>query len=248
MNAAESFDAGATAVRLAGWIRRRVRSAGAVGGVLGLSGGLDSAVVACLVRRAFPDSTLGLILPCEGDGRDVDLAQELARELAVPVRVIDLGPAYRALLGEMGQTEVGADQRLPRGNLKSRLRMACLYYHANLLNYLVVGSSNRCELELGYFTKYGDGGVDLLPLARLVKSQVRKMGQHLGVPAAVLERPPTAGLWPGQTDEGELGLTYAELDAYLLTGRGPLRVADRVRVLSGRSRHKRQLPPLPRPQ
>ncbi len=246
MKDAEAFDARATAVRLAGWIRRRVRSAGAVGGVFGLSGGLDSAVVACLVHRAFPHSTLGLILPCESDPRDVDLAQAVARKLAVPVRIIDLEPAYRALLGEMGQGDESADQRLPRANLKSRLRMTCLYYHANLLNYLVVGSGNRCELELGYFTKYGDGGVDLLPLARLVKSQVRKLGQQLGVPPAVLERPPTAGLWPGQTDEGELGLTYAELDAYLLTGGGPRRVADRVGALSRRGRHKRQAPPMPR--
>lgn len=246
MNGSASFDARATAARLAGWIRRRVRSAGAVGGVLGLSGGLDSAVVAGLVRRAFPDSTLGLILPCESDPRDVDLARDVARELAVTVRVVDLGPAYRALLGEIGPSGDGAARRLPEGNLKARLRMTCLYYHANLLNYLVIGSGNRCELELGYFTKYGDGGVDLLPLARLVKSQVRKLGQQLGVPAAVLERPPTAGLWAGQTDEGELGLTYAELDAYLLTGRGPRRVEDRARALASRGRHKRQLPPMPR--
>jgi NAD+ synthase len=246
MSGAESFDARATAARLTAWIRRRVRSAGAAGSVLGLSGGLDSAVVAGLARRAFPDATLGLILPCESDPRDVELAHDVAHELDVPVRVVDLGPAYRALLSQIGQAGDGAAGRLPQGNLKARLRMACLYYHANLLNYLVIGSGNRCELELGYFTKYGDGGVDLLPLARLVKSQVRKVGQHLGVPAAVLERPPTAGLWPGQTDEGELGLTYAELDAYLLTGAGPRRVVERAQTLSRRGRHKRQLPSVPR--
>jgi NAD+ synthase len=165
--------------------------------------------------------------------------------LDVPVRVMDLAPAYDALLSALGSPARDEERlRLARANLKPRLRMAALYYHANALNYLVVGTGNRSELELGYFTKYGDGGVDLLPLGGLVKGQVRELARFLGVPEPIVTRPPTAGLWEGQTDEGELGLTYEQIDRYLTGGPVPEEVRRRIEALGRASAHKRALPPV----
>jgi NAD+ synthase len=123
--------------------------------------------------------------------------------------------------------------------------MVTLYYFANRLNYLVVGSSNKSELSVGYFTKYGDGGVDLIPLGNLVKSQVRDLATYLGIPREIIGKPPSAGLWPGQTDEGQLGLTYKELDRYLLTDEAERNIKEKVDSMMSRSEHKRCLPPIP---
>jgi len=109
---------------------------------------------------------------------------------------------------------------LAMANIKPRLRMTTLYFFAQNCHFLVCGASNRDELELGYFTKHGDSGVDLLPMGDLLKGEVRLLAGHLGVPAPIISRPPSAGLWPGQTDEGELGATYDEIDRYLVTGKG----------------------------
>src|SRR5690606_5628013 len=103
-------------------------------------------------------------------------------------------------------------------NLKPRLRMTTVYYVANTRNYLVAGTGNRSELTIGYFTKYGDGGVDLLPIGRLLKAEVRELARELGIPERIITKAPSAGLWAGQTDEGEMGFTYAELERYLSEG------------------------------
>jgi NAD+ synthase len=124
---------------------------------------------------------------------------------------------------------------LATANLKPRLRMATLYYYANKLNYLVIGTGNRSELAMGYFTKYGDGGVDLLPLGNLLKTKVRELAKELKVPQEIIDRPPSAGLWHGQTDEGEMGISYAELDNILC---GNLKGINtkKVRLVKGRQR------------
>jgi NAD+ synthase len=131
--------------------------------------------------------------------------------------------------------------------MKPRLRMTTLYFFANSLNYLVAGTGNRSELAIGYFTKHGDGGVDLLPLGRLVKSDVRALARELNVPAAIVDRTPTAGLWAGQTDEGEMGFSYADLERYLDDGAQAVSpaLAMRIERLTRVSEHKRTLPPLP---
>jgi NAD+ synthase len=252
--------------RLAGWMRQRVQAAGAGGLVVGLSGGLDSAVVARLSQLAMPGGVVGVILPCHSDPQDERDALAAARHFAVPTRRIDLSEAYDALLAAL-QPAVAASVLSPRGaqparaeepldplrgrvplaNIKPRLRMAALYFLANTLNYLVAGTGNRSELAVGYFTKWGDGGVDLLPLGRLVKRQVRAMAEELGVPKAIIDRPPSAGLWTGQRDEEEMGFTYADLERYL--AEGPQGVAPALamkieRLVRG-SDHKRELPPLP---
>ncbi len=135
---------------------------------------------------------------------------------------------------------------MPEANVKPRLRMSALYFIANSLNYLVVGTGNRSELTLGYFTKYGDGGVDLLPIGGLLKSEVRALGRELGVPDRVIDKPPTAGLWVGQTDEAEMGFSYDTLEAYVTKGPSAVdkAVAERIERLRKVSDHKRALPPV----
>ena len=138
--------------------------------------------------------------------------------------------------------------RMPLANVKPRLRMTALYFVANSLNYLVAGTGNRAELTIGYFTKYGDGGVDLLPIGGLLKTEVRAMARELGVPQPIIDKPPSAGLWLGQTDEEEMGFTYAELERYLTVG--PQAVAPalalRLERLIRSTEHKRAVAPAPK--
>ncbi len=124
--------------------------------------------------------------------------------------------------------------------------MASLYFIANSLSYLVAGTGNKSEITLGYYTKYGDGGVDVLPIGGLVKSEVRALARELGVPERIITKAPTAGLWVGQTDEAEMGFSYDTLEQYLQRGRAavPAGVADRIEKLKQASNHKRELPPI----
>jgi len=138
-------------------------------------------------------------------------------------------------------------QQMPEANIKPRLRMTSLYFVANSLNYLVAGTGNRSELTLGYFTKHGDGGSDVLPIGHLVKSEVRALARDLGVPAPIIDKAPSAGLWIGQTDEAEMGFSYDMLEMYLNDGPGavPPDVATRIESLHTSSAHKRKTPPIP---
>jgi len=227
------------------WIRGQVVSAGCKGVVVGMSGGLDSSAAAVLCQRAFPQGVLGVLMPCYSCQEDSEHAQAVASKFSIPTRVVLLDSVIDVLLGTLPSdgAEPGLSQ-LAKANLKVRLRMLTLYYFANQLNYLVVGSSNRSELSVGYFTKYGDGGVDILPLGNLVKGQVRELAGFLGIPQLIIDKPPSAGLWPGQTDEGELGFSYEELDRYLVTGQasGGLREKIEPRIVA--SAHKRLPPPV----
>lgn len=236
------FDAERTADYLVEWLRVRADQAGAEGSVLGISGGVDSAVAAALCRRAFSDKALNLIMPCESDPRDREYAETLTRVLDLDTRVVDLEPAFKALIAQAEEDVAGSE--LGRANLKARLRMASVYLHANALNRLVVGPGNRVELEVGYFTKYGDGAADILPLGNLLKSQVWEMAHHLGVPQEIIRRPPTAGLWEGQTDEAEMGVTYSQLDAYFSGQAVDLSARERIQDMKQQSQHKRRLPPV----
>jgi NAD+ synthase len=230
---------------LVAWLRARADEAGAVGAVVGISGGVDSATVAALCLRAFPDATLGVVMPCHSDPRDLDDARTVAETLHLPLTTVVLDGVYDALVAALQTSAYYTDHRIALANLKPRLRMTTLYYFANRLNRLVVGTGNRSELAVGYFTKYGDGGVDVLPLGALTKGEVQALARALGVPEAIVGRVPTAGLWPGQTDEHELGVTYAVLDRYLLTGEAPDDVRQRIERLRAASEHKRRPPPVP---
>jgi NAD+ synthase len=240
---------------IAAWLRERAKSAGARGFVVGLSGGVDSALVAKLCQLATPQHVMGVLLPCYSHPQDEADARLVAKTLGIPVIAVDLGSTFDALTGTL-QTAikglpmhvdvVDIKQQMPEANIKPRLRMASLYFIANSLNYLVAGTGNRSEILLGYFTKYGDGGVDLLPIGGLLKSEVRALARELGVPSAVVDKPPTAGLWMGQTDEAEMGFTYDMLEAYLAKGASAVRpnVAARIEQLRTTSEHKRALPPI----
>jgi NAD+ synthase len=257
-----SIDAGAgwaqgAADWISRWIADQVESAGVSGTVVGVSGGIDSAVVAGLCRRAVGDKAWGLILPCHSDPRDVEDARAVAAATGIRVETVSLDGAYdelmRALDGTLAATAADGlaapgTARLAGANLKPRLRMSALYYFANLHNLLVVGTANRAETYVGYATKYGDAGVDIQPISGLLKREVREMASFLGIPARVIDRPPSAGLWAGQTDEGEMGITYRELDEYLATGSGPESLRERVELMHRRSAHKRAVPPSPPPR
>ncbi len=226
--------------RITQWIRERVNEARAQGLVFGMSGGIDSSVVAVLAKRACGKNVLGLVMPCYSNPEDLRDAQVVAEAFDIPYRVIPLEKPFDAFLTVLGETH--NPRALPQANLKPRLRMCTLYFFANALNYLVCGSSNRSELAIGYFTKYGDGGVDIAPLAHLTKQEVREIAALLGIPERIISKPPSAGLWPGQTDEDEMGLTYEVLDRFL---RGdPVEESHRQKILEllEKSTHKRKLP------
>ena len=244
------------------WLRQRLTHAGGRGFVFGLSGGLDSAVVARLCQSAAPANVVGVLMPCHSDQQDEADAQLVADHFRIPTIRVDLAPVFddftaalqNAIAGIPGEQlpahpHAPDDRRdqMPLANVKPRLRMTTLYYVANALNYLVAGTGNRSELSIGYFTKYGDGGVDLLPIGELLKSEVRTAARDLGVPDAVIEKPPSAGLWSGQSDEQEMGFTYAQLEKYLDEGAGTVSpaLAMRIERLMRTSEHKRALAPTP---
>lgn len=227
------------------WIRQKVSDAGLKGTVFGISGGLDSSVIAVLCQRAFGKNVLGLIMPCCSNQQDEQHAIAVASKFSIPTETIILDDIYDSLLKILPLDEALATSQLAKGNLKARLRMLTLYFYANQLQYLVVGSGNRSELTVGYFTKHGDGSVDILPLGNLVKRQVKELAEFLEIPQEIIDKPPSAGLWPSQTDEDELGLSYNELDDYLTGGKVPERIKLKIEKLIASSDHKRKLPPVP---
>jgi NAD+ synthase len=234
------------AERLSSWIKEQVIKAGGQGVIVGLSGGLDSSVVAVLCKKAFPENMLGVLMPCQSSKMDLDHAQEVVQRFDIPTKIVALDEIFDVLLKALpGEGLAPQTRRLAEANLKPRLRMLTLYYLANRLNYLVAGTGNKSELAVGYFTKHGDGGVDILPIGNLVKGQVRELAGYLGIPEEILGKPPSGGLWAGQTDEEEMGITYEELDRYLTTRRASGRALKRVRSLARASAHKKRLPPIP---
>jgi len=238
------MEADQLATKLVAWIREQTLAAGRKGVVAGMSGGLDSSVLAVLCHRAFPQNMLGVVMPCCSSQQDEEHALMVASQFSIPTKVVVLDPVFDALLQALpgDGVEPGVSQ-LAKANLKVRLRMITLYYFANRFKYIVAGASNRSELAVGYFTKYGDGGADILPLGNLVKGQVRELANFLGIPQPIIDKPPSAGLWPGQTDEGELGLSYEELDRYLVTGQASTGLRQKIESMIATSAHKR-LPPL----
>ena len=227
------------------WIRDKVLAAGCKGVVVGISGGLDSSVLAVLCHRAFPQSMFGVLMPCHSSQDDGEHARAVASKFSILTKTVVLDTVFDALLKALPDNSVDASvSRLAEANLKARLRMLTLYYFANQLKYMVAGSGNRSELSVGYSTKYGDGGVDILPLGSLVKGQVKELGSFLSIPQEIIDKPPSAGLWQGQTDEGELGLSYDELDRYLIAGEANNELRGRIESLIAASDHKRLPPPV----
>lgn len=228
---------------ISSWIKLQAKEAGADGVVVGLSGGIDSSVVAVLAKKALGDNVLGLIIPCQSSLEDEEHAHLAASLFEIKTERIDLEPAYEKLLGILPPSN-----QLALANLKPRLRMITLYYFANKLNYLVAGTGNKSEIMVGYFTKHGDGGADILPLGGLLKTKVRELAGELGIPKEIIEKTPSAGLWAGQTDEGEIDISYDELDKAILVLESDKRdevdsrILTKVEGLIRKSSHKRSTP------
>ncbi len=210
------FDFEKAVSRITSFIRSVVQEAGVRGVVLGLSGGCDSAATATLAVRALGrDKVKLLYLPeIESSPESYRLAKAVADFLGIELRVIDITEPVKTFLKLLGLDYSNAP-KIVKGNIKVRSRMVTLYAFANLENRLVLGTSDRSEWLIGYFTKWGDGAADVYPLIGLYKTQVRALCKYLGVPEEVIKRPPTPDLWPGHTAEGELGLTYEVIDEVL---------------------------------
>lgn len=248
-----------TVDRIAAWMRRQMVAAGAHGFVVGISGGIDSAVVSRLAQLAAPGHVFAVIMPSHSDPQDERDAILVANHFSLPAIRVDLSSTFDSLASVVRAALAALPSQplpqpldplrgqMPLANMNPRLRMTALYFFANSLGYLVAGTGNRSELSIGYFTKYGDGGCDLLPLGRLTKNDVRDLARDLHVPQAVIDRAPTAGLWPSQTDEAEMGFTYRDLEHYLDDGAQgvPPALAMRIERLMRSSEHKRQMPPMP---
>ena len=228
------------------WLRDFINHAGAQGYVVGLSGGIDSATTATLCQRAVGERVLAVLLPCHSLAQDAEMAHLVAETFGLETVTVDLSATYDTLLAALP----GEVSTMAQANTKPRLRMAALYALAQTRGYLVAGTGNKSELMVGYFTKYGDGGVDVEPLGDLYKWQVRQLAHELGVPEPIISRPPSAGLWVGQTDEDEMGLTYEDLDAALAaiasgqTENVDSGLLERVQRMVNSSAHKRAVPPV----
>jgi NAD+ synthase len=224
------------------FIRGVLRSAGARGVVYGNSGGKDSALVGILCKLACGD-TLGLVMPCGSKrnyGEDRDDAEAVAEQFGIDTRVVDLSSAREALIKAVGPHTQLNDAAL--ANLAPRLRMAALYAVAGSENRLVAGTGNRSEIYMGYFTKWGDGACDFNPIADLTVTEVYEYLRHLGAPGRIINKAPSAGLYDGQTDEAEMGVTYRGIDGFLLAGAadgGDRAIIDRFHNASA---HKRRMP------
>ncbi|AAV27587.1 NAD(+) synthetase [Mesomycoplasma hyopneumoniae] len=223
------------------WIRQEVKKAQKKGVIFGLSGGVDSALVAVLANKAFPDSHLGLIMPIRDmitDMVDIDL---LVKKFGIKNKEINLKPAFENL-----KKCFNLKNKLANSNIQPRLRMTSLYAFAQEFDYLVLGTDNFSEMYLGYFTKYGDGGVDLLPIVNLTKVQVWKMAAEIGIPESIIKKKPSANLWENQTDENEMGFSYGDLDLFMENPNLVSKeIAAKITKLHEISSHKRDQIPRP---
>lgn len=229
------------------WLKDKVAESHTDGLIIGLSGGIDSSVCAALMVRAVGERALGISMPVKSNPKDQQDAKLLAEAIGIRYYPLDLSAAHQLMFDDITKLVDyrASNERLSDANLRARLRMSALYTIANLKNLLVVGTDNAAELYTGYFTKYGDGGVDILPIANLSKAQVYEWGAYLGVPKAILQREPSAGLWEGQTDEGEMGTTYDYIDAHLRGESIPDKDRQIIETMHARSEHKRHTPPAP---
>jgi NAD+ synthase len=260
-------DGETTINKISKFILDQVSEAGSSGVVIGLSGGLDSSTTAYLCSKSLKkEQILGIIMPTiTTPSEDIEDAITVAETLGIEYEIIhvdDLIEPFKALCmhsvsNKLKNTEA---RELANANLKARIRMMVLYYHANDLGRIVVGTGNRTELLVGYFTKYGDGGVDILPIGDLYKTEVRKIAKDIGVPENIIQKAPTAGLWAGQTDEEELGIKYETLDKllYLMVDKKmdnnhiaqkldiPVEEVVRIKRMISSSEHKLKPAPIPK--
>ncbi|MFQ6075010.1 MAG: NAD+ synthase [Candidatus Bathyarchaeia archaeon] len=248
-----------TTDEVVGFVRKVVEGAEASGVVIGLSGGVDSSLVATLCVRALgKDRVLGLLMPAEFTPKqDVEDAERLAAWLGVRTEIVPIQGICEAIFKTLNCAHGDVRCRIPVANVRARVRMLILYYYANLHNLLVVGTGDRSESLIGYFTKYGDGGVDLMPIVHLYKTQVRELARYLGVPVEIATKPSSPQLYPGHRATDEIPLEYEELDPVLVglfdhklsprevsrTTGVQLEVVEEVLRRFNVSKHKRTYPP-----
>ncbi|PKR77299.1 NAD(+) synthase [Halalkalibacillus sediminis] len=234
---------------LVNWLKEEVNQSGAKGALVGISGGIDSAVVAYLIKRAFPENSFGVILPINQRVEDQKDAVAVAEDSGIHYVGIELTETFQTAVKAM-QEKINDEwndenDRMVKANFQARLRMSTMYAVAQNYDYLVIGTGNQPETYTGYFTKYGDGGADLQPLLNLSKQEVREMATELGVTDQVINKPPSAELWEGQTDEDELGVSYDTIDAYIRGEKVDPEDEKRIKQLHKGSAHKRSIAPGP---
>ena len=238
------------------FISNEVRKSGLKGAIIAVSGGIDSALTLSLTAKALgPERVRAITIPERDITPDSDITDvmRLTALYDVTCDIVEITPTLEALSRALPL--IDPSDRLATGNIRPRVRMIVSYHYANALNMMVMGSSNKTELLTGYFTKYGDGGVDLMPLGDLYKCQVRQLASYMGVPQEIINKTPTAGLWPGQSDEGEMGAPYDTIDLILWgreKGVSAQEIASGIGVDLGlvesilarveRSEHKRRIP------
>ena len=214
--------------------------------VLGLSGGVDSSLVAAILKNAVgKDKLTCIMIPIDSNPADLEDALDLAKQLDLNYLIIDGSESFHKTVEQFTSQGIELD-RGTLSNLKVRIRMTVLYAYAQKVNGLVVGTDNMDERYTGYFTKYGDGAADILPIVYLTKGEVVEACKLYGVSKRLAERVPTAGLFDGQTDEGEMGVKYVDLDRYLLGGEIDEKSKARIEHLHRISEHKRA--PIPTPE
>ena len=229
------------------WMKEYLNKSGMNGFVIGLSGGLDSSVVACLAVKAIKkENVVGIIMPCYSNEQDAKDAETIANFLNINYYYWSIDYVYNMI------TRTDMNNSIALANLKSRLRMVYLYYYANNMNYLVAGTGNLSELQIGYATKFGDGGVDMEPIGNYYKTEVYEIAKELKIPEQIIKKAPSAGLWEDQTDEDEIGMTYKELDIILKAiNKGESKLLDKfdidkiekVQHMIKKAKHKNALPP-----
>lgn len=224
------------------FIKDQVFRSGLKGAVVGISGGLDSAVTAALcVRSLGSEHVIGVWMPAYSLQVHAEDSEKLAEAIEMNLVTVDLGTTFDQIVAAIDTIYPMNDKT--KGNTKARLRMTTLYAIANEKSYLVAGTDNASEVYVGYSTKGGDALADFNPIAGITKTQVRILAEHLGIPQSIISKPPSADLWAGQTDELEMGFSYEQLDRYIITGETDEAVKGRIDYLHRISEHKRKLTP-----
>ncbi len=225
---------------LANWINTYCKKANISNLVLGISGGVDSAIVAGIIAKHTSLVLTCVFMDIDNSVLDKKCVQAMEKYLSIPIRYINLSSTCKMLIKQLG-----VKKQITVSNIKPRIRMTTIYSIASELNALVLGTSNADELYLGYFTKFGDSGCDIMPLANLNKSQVYELAKELKIPKIIIDRAPSAGLYKNQTDEQEMGVTYVNVDAYLENKKIDNKSLKIINRLHKNNLHKLSLPVKP---